>query len=57
MIGISPAEPDVIAGDITDSALMDHLIPRSDYVVHAVALADVAECTRNRRCEGHLARR
>jgi UDP-glucose 4-epimerase/dTDP-L-rhamnose 4-epimerase len=44
---ISPADPDVIAGDITDTALMDDVLGRSDYVVHAAALADVAECTRN----------
>ncbi|UWM52282.1 NAD-dependent epimerase/dehydratase family protein [Streptomyces carpaticus] len=44
---ISPADPDVIVGDITDSALMDDLISRSTYVVHTAALADVAECTRN----------
>ncbi|MFD5447353.1 MULTISPECIES: NAD-dependent epimerase/dehydratase family protein [unclassified Streptomyces] len=44
---ISPADPDVIAGDITDTALMDDVLGRSDYVIHAAALADVAECTRN----------
>ncbi|MEV5434111.1 NAD-dependent epimerase/dehydratase family protein [Streptomyces sp. NPDC052701] len=44
---ISPADSDVIAGDITDSALMDHVVGRADYVIHAAALADVAECTRN----------
>ncbi|MEU3464619.1 NAD-dependent epimerase/dehydratase family protein [Streptomyces sp. NPDC006733] len=44
---ISPRDPDVIAGDITDAALMDDLVSRSDYVIHAAALADVAECTRN----------
>ncbi|MFC8075534.1 NAD-dependent epimerase/dehydratase family protein [Streptomyces sp. NPDC057307] len=47
VFGISPADSDVVAGDITDSTLMDDLISRSDYVVHAAALADVAECTRN----------
>ncbi|QMU80171.1 NAD-dependent epimerase/dehydratase family protein [Streptacidiphilus sp. PB12-B1b] len=47
VFGISPADPDVIAGDITDSALMDDLVSRSDYVIHAAALADVAQCTRN----------
>lgn len=47
MFGISPSDPDVIAGDITDAALMNDLISRSDYVIHAAALADVAECTRN----------
>ena len=47
VFGISPADPDVVAGDITDSTLMDDLVSRSDYVVHAAALADVAECTRN----------
>jgi UDP-glucose 4-epimerase/dTDP-L-rhamnose 4-epimerase len=44
---ISPADPDVIAGDITDTALMDDVVARADYVIHAAALADVAECTRN----------
>ncbi|MFE9921342.1 NAD-dependent epimerase/dehydratase family protein [Streptomyces sp. NPDC005774] len=44
---ISPRDPDVIAGDITDTALMDDLLSHSDYVIHAAALADVAECTRN----------
>ncbi|MER8090716.1 NAD-dependent epimerase/dehydratase family protein [Streptomyces sp. NPDC058316] len=47
VFGISPRDPDVIAGDITDAALMDGLLGRSDYVIHAAALADVAECTRN----------
>lgn len=44
---ISPQDPDVIAGDITDAALVDDLLSRSDYVIHAAALADVAACTRN----------
>lgn len=44
---ISPRDPDVIAGDITDATLMDDVLARSDYVIHAAALADVAECTRN----------
>ncbi|MFI1377755.1 NAD-dependent epimerase/dehydratase family protein [Streptomyces longwoodensis] len=44
---ISPTDPDVLAGDITDAALMDYLVGRADYVIHAAALADVAECTRN----------
>ncbi|MEU3298845.1 MULTISPECIES: NAD-dependent epimerase/dehydratase family protein [unclassified Streptomyces] len=47
VFGISPRDPDVIVGDITDVALMDDLVSRSDYVIHAAALADVAECTRN----------
>nr|WP_239071010.1 NAD-dependent epimerase/dehydratase family protein [Streptomyces sp. SID13666] len=47
VFGISPGDPDVVAGDITDAALMDDLFSRSDYVIHAAALADVAECTRN----------
>ncbi|MEV0282153.1 NAD-dependent epimerase/dehydratase family protein [Streptomyces sp. NPDC050610] len=47
VFGISPGDPDVVAGDITDAALMDDLVSRSDYVIHAAALADVAECTRN----------
>lgn len=47
VFGISPGHPDVVAGDITDAALMNDLLSRSDYVIHAAALADVAECTRN----------
>ncbi|MET7622281.1 NAD-dependent epimerase/dehydratase family protein [Streptomyces sp. NPDC005408] len=47
VFGISPRDPDVIAGDITDAALMDDLVAGSDVVIHAAALADVAECTRN----------
>lgn len=47
VFGIRPADPDVIAGDITDAALMDDVISRSDYVIHAAALADVAACTRD----------
>lgn len=47
LFGISPTDPDVIAGDIHDSALMNDLSSRSDFVIHAAALADVAECTRN----------
>jgi nucleoside-diphosphate-sugar epimerase len=47
LFGLDPADPDVIAGDIHDFALMDDLVSRGDYVVHAAALADVAECTRN----------
>jgi nucleoside-diphosphate-sugar epimerase len=47
VFGISPGDPDVVVGDITDAALMDDLLSRSDYVIHAAALADVAECTRN----------
>ncbi|MFJ4428359.1 NAD-dependent epimerase/dehydratase family protein [Streptomyces bobili] len=34
---ISPRDPDVIAGDITDAALMDDLLSHSDYVIHAAA--------------------
>ncbi|WP_031519176.1 NAD-dependent epimerase/dehydratase family protein [Streptomyces sp. NRRL F-5123] len=47
VFGLSPQDGDVIAGDITDAALMDDVVSRSDYVIHAAALADVAECTRN----------
>ncbi|MFJ9719957.1 NAD-dependent epimerase/dehydratase family protein [Streptomyces sp. NPDC101213] len=47
VFNVSPTDPDVIAGDITDTALMDGLVGRADYVIHAAALADVAECTRN----------
>jgi UDP-glucose 4-epimerase/dTDP-L-rhamnose 4-epimerase len=44
---VSPADPDVLGGDITDAALMNYVVGRADYVIHAAALADVAECTRN----------
>ncbi|WP_404962624.1 NAD-dependent epimerase/dehydratase family protein [Streptomyces sp. 147326] len=47
VFGISPGDPDVVVGDITDATLMHDLLSRSDYVVHAAALADVAEYTRN----------
>lgn len=47
VFGVSPGDADVIVGDITDAALMDDVVSRSDYVIHAAALADVAECTRN----------
>ncbi|MDQ0776997.1 nucleoside-diphosphate-sugar epimerase [Streptomyces aurantiacus] len=47
VFGVSPGDPDVVAGDITDTALMNDLLSRSDYVIHAAALADVAACTRN----------
>ncbi|WP_329468666.1 NAD-dependent epimerase/dehydratase family protein [Streptomyces sp. NBC_01431] len=47
VFNISPRDPDVIVGDITDAALMDDLVGGSDFVIHAAALADVAECTRN----------
>lgn len=47
VFNIRPEDPDVIAGDITDTALMDDVIARSDYVIHAAALADVAGCTRD----------
>lgn len=47
VFGIRPEDPDVIAGDITDAPLMDDVISRSDYVVHAAAFADVAGCTRD----------
>ncbi|MFJ3584626.1 NAD-dependent epimerase/dehydratase family protein [Streptomyces sp. NPDC090127] len=47
VFNVSPRDRDVIAGDITDAALMDDVISHSDFVIHAAALADVAECTRN----------
>lgn len=47
VFNISPGSSDVIAGDITDAALIDDLLARSDYVIHAAVLADVAACTRN----------
>ncbi|MGW1870413.1 NAD-dependent epimerase/dehydratase family protein [Streptomyces mauvecolor] len=47
VFNISPRDPDVIVGDITDAPLIDDLVKRSDFVIHAAALADVAACTRN----------
>ncbi|MGW8329867.1 NAD-dependent epimerase/dehydratase family protein [Streptomyces sp. NPDC055897] len=47
VFNISPRDPDVIVGDITDAALIDDLVKGSDFVIHAAALADVAACTRN----------
>nr|WP_051096117.1 NAD-dependent epimerase/dehydratase family protein [Streptomyces sulphureus] len=47
LLGVDPAEPDLVAGDITDRALVRTLLAESDAVVHAAAYADVAACTRN----------
>ncbi|MGW7429926.1 NAD-dependent epimerase/dehydratase family protein [Streptomyces sp. NPDC054861] len=47
MFGVDASrDPDVIAGDIQDGALVRRQVARSDYVIHAAALADVAACTR-----------
>ncbi|MFE9568399.1 NAD-dependent epimerase/dehydratase family protein [Streptomyces sp. NPDC006692] len=46
LFGISDDAPDVIVGDVQDPALVRQLVARSDYVIHAAALADVAACTR-----------
>ncbi|WP_030175240.1 NAD-dependent epimerase/dehydratase family protein [Spirillospora albida] len=47
LFGIDPADPDTIVGDVADADLMNEVAARSDYVIHAAALADVAACTRN----------
>lgn len=36
----------MIAGDVQNAGLVRQLVQRSDYVIHAAALADVAACTR-----------
>lgn len=46
LFGVTPASPDVVTGDVQDAELVRHLVRRSDYVIHAAALADVAACTR-----------
>ncbi|MFZ3475373.1 NAD-dependent epimerase/dehydratase family protein [Streptomyces sp. 4.24] len=44
--GVDPTDPDVVTGDVRDTALVRKLVGESDYVIHAAALADVAACTR-----------
>lgn len=45
---ISPRDPDVIAGDITDAALMDDLLSHSDYVIHAASEPGLRHTERRR---------
>ncbi|MEU9375766.1 NAD-dependent epimerase/dehydratase family protein [Streptomyces sp. NPDC048255] len=46
LFGVRAGDPDMILGDIRDTALVQKLVAESDYVIHAAALADVAACTR-----------
>ncbi|MFJ7424026.1 NAD-dependent epimerase/dehydratase family protein [Streptomyces uncialis] len=46
LFGVRAGDPDVVLGDIRDTALVRKLVADSDYVIHAAALADVAACTR-----------
>ncbi|WP_241518597.1 NAD-dependent epimerase/dehydratase family protein [Streptomyces sp. CB03238] len=46
VFGLDPHDPDVVAGDVQNAGLVRQLVQRSDYVIHAAALADVAACTR-----------
>ncbi|GBQ03537.1 NDP-sugar dehydratase or epimerase [Streptomyces spongiicola] len=46
LFGVHVSDPDVVLGDIRDTALVRKLVSDSDYVIHAAALADVAACTR-----------
>lgn len=47
LFGLDTEHPDTVVGDISDRALMRHTAQKSDYVIHAAAMADVAACTRN----------
>lgn len=47
LFGVRASDPDVVVGDIADADLMADVVSRSDYVIHAAAVADVAACTRN----------
>ncbi|MFF8279921.1 NAD-dependent epimerase/dehydratase family protein [Streptomyces lateritius] len=49
LFGITTTDTDVIAGDVRDEKLISRVVGECDYVIHAVALADVAACTRNPR--------
>ncbi|MER5357814.1 NAD-dependent epimerase/dehydratase family protein [Streptomyces sp. NPDC002785] len=46
LFGVHASDPDVVLGDIRDTALVRKLVAESDYVIHTAALADVAACTR-----------
>ncbi|MFD9428481.1 MULTISPECIES: NAD(P)-dependent oxidoreductase [unclassified Streptomyces] len=46
LFGVDISDPDMVVGDIRDTALVRKLVAESDYVIHAAALADVAACTR-----------
>lgn len=47
LFGVREHDADVIVGDIRDPEVVRAAVHRSDYVVHAGALADVAACTRD----------
>ncbi|MFK8908215.1 NAD-dependent epimerase/dehydratase family protein [Streptomyces sp. YS-3] len=49
LFGIDTSGPDVITGDVRDTAVVGRLVAECDYVIHAAALADVAACTRQPR--------
>jgi UDP-glucose 4-epimerase/dTDP-L-rhamnose 4-epimerase len=44
LFGVDPGH--VVTGDVRDTALVNRLTGKADFVVHAAALADVAACTR-----------
>ncbi|MEU1128319.1 NAD(P)-dependent oxidoreductase [Streptomyces sp. NPDC005900] len=46
LFGVREDDPDVLVGDVQNAALVREAVARSDYVIHAAALADVAACTR-----------
>ncbi|WP_223776963.1 NAD(P)-dependent oxidoreductase [Streptomyces sp. 135] len=46
LFGVREDDPAVLVGDVQDTALVRQAVARSDYVIHAAALADVAACTR-----------
>lgn len=47
LLGVDPADPMLVTGDLNDRRLLRTLVSESDAVVHAAAYADVAACTRN----------
>ncbi|WP_330335457.1 NAD-dependent epimerase/dehydratase family protein (plasmid) [Streptomyces sp. NBC_00536] len=47
LFDVRAGDPDVVLGNVRDTALVRKLVAESDYVIHAAALADVAACTRD----------
>ncbi|WP_274709537.1 NAD-dependent epimerase/dehydratase family protein [Streptomyces tubbatahanensis] len=47
VFGVDLDNPDVIQGSVTDPAAVARAVDGADYVIHAAALADVADCTRH----------
>lgn len=47
LFGVHTSDPDVVLGDVRDTALVRKLVAEADYVIHGAALADVAACTRD----------